>query len=38
MMEDSDLDCFKNFSMDAFRDIFKPHYSDSTFRNYCCKL
>ncbi len=27
MMEDSDLDCFKYFDIDAFRGQFKPHYT-----------
>lgn len=38
-MEDSDLDCFKYFDLEAFKNLFKPHYSNhEKFRAYCDNL
>lgn len=34
-MEESDLDCFKDFCIDDFKNRFKVHYSDEEFKTYC---
>jgi len=38
MMEDSDLDCFKNFDLKLFMKQFKRHYSEERFKEYCTNL
>ena len=38
MMEESDLDCFRDFRIEDFRNSFKLHYAVDKYRDYCVGL
>jgi hypothetical protein len=38
MMEESDLDCFRDFQIEDFKNSFKLHYSEEKYGDYCKTL
>jgi hypothetical protein len=38
MMENSDLECFKDFKVEAFKEKFKPGMSKEKFHEHCMAL
>lgn len=38
MMENSDLECFRDFRIETFKDRFKPNYTQEKFHDHCMAL